>query len=523
MSTVIIDGICYYTYHLLEEVVSKLKKKGRIWDVNVTATEITFTFEQWVDDEDEYCNVNYMFERKAEDRHADGDIKWATNISYEVDDGDDAYEDSDGNLQENWCQWIDEKIVHVREQREAEVERIEAEILAELERKRQEAIDAVQKAFKEAENETGRYEFETAEDLLKQCRADVNTAEMQNELSDMQNQIKLKKEAWIQNEMNEIHQLISNKKFSEAGSRLDQIDSRRITATGRNKDFDGMYRHLNRSEAEEKERIQKLKEANRKKALEISRNFTEYWDPRPTHPQIKDGVESMIALQDAILKSTDGPFLQKEGNWRGDEKVKEAADKAWKNGTRIVLQNALNDAIEMFSRENVFTNNLLANGYKDSDEWRIATLSSFIKKIDPVLGDLFIQRVHMFSLTPKDKIMSSFIHRFLKAESEYVEEVKRENNKLNALKIVGNLMGVSEEKDFATEVEERYRGNVSAEFYVEDDSNPTGRRFVGTEDVKQMIEEGENLIIVLEECYDTDEQNELGHLNDEDTEQHHGA
>ena len=89
--------------------------------------------------------------------------------------------------------------------------------------------------------------------------------------------------------------------------------------------------------------------------------------------------------------------------------------------------------------------------------------------------------------------------------------------------IVGNLMGMTEENDFATDVERIYRGTVTPEFYVEDESSPTGRSFVRTEDVKQMIEEGKNLIIVLEECYDTDEQDELGHLQDEDTENRHGA
>ena len=64
----------------------------------------------------------------------------------------------------------------------------------------------------------------------------------------------------------------------------------------------------------------------------------------------------MVAFQDAILKSADGLFLRsgygvRVLDWKGDEKVRESADKAWKTGTRVVLQNAINDAIDKFSRK----------------------------------------------------------------------------------------------------------------------------------------------------------------------------
>jgi len=99
----------------------------------------------------------------------------------------------------------------------------------------------------------------------------------------------------------------------------------------------------------------------------------------------------------------------------------------------------------------------------------------------------------------------------------FLDERFGSGNKENAMKIVGNIMGMSDTKDLATRFSESSSGDVGVEFYVDDSSKKSGRRFVETEEVKQLIEAGENLIIVLEECYDTDVEAKFGDLHEEDT------
>ena len=76
--------------------------------------------------------------------------------------------------------------------------------------------------------------------------------------------------------------------------------------------------------------------------------------------------------------------------------------------------------------------------------------------------------------------------------------------------MVGRALKMQEEDDFVSMVEASYIGQHAIRMFVSEEGGQ--RELLKMEEMVAHIEAGSNLVIILEECYDTDQEMNHGHI-----------
>ena len=107
-----------------------------------------------------------------------------------------------------------------------------------------------------------------------------------------------------------------------------------------------------------------------------------------------------------------------------------------------------------------------------------------------------------FELT--EEMVENFTITFVEARTIYIEEVKRAKNTELAKAMVGNLLGMQTETDFVSMVSQAYIGDHKVRFFV--DENGVRSELTDGPKIVEHIQSGSDLIIVLEDCYETEQE-----------------
>ena len=107
-------------------------------------------------------------------------------------------------------------------------------------------------------------------------------------------------------------------------------------------------------------------------------------------------------------------------------------------------------------------------------------------------------------------MIENFTIMMVEARSAYIEEVKRAKNTELAKAMVGNLLGMQSEEDFVTMVGQSYIGEHNVRFFV--DENGVRKELTDGPKVIEHIQSGNDLIIILEDCYETEQEKAHGHI-----------
>jgi len=447
------------------------------------------------------------------------DAEWLITRTRSLDDyGDEGHKGDIGygrySSLEDAIQRIDSELEAERSRLEEEKRRREAEEQRKIESTRSTITDAVRNGAKAL----GENQFERAEQLLENHSVIYNRYRDQLDFSEYDsliNQIQRQKVDWVNQNIESISNFISQKKWDEAKKLLDGLNSQRVSSAGLQSQVDALRTNLNRErkewEAAEKERLRLEKIANEKRSKEMVDQKLENWSPKTFEADLLSDKKGSDVFTEELKSSNDWSFLEQHSDWSKGQSLSSIKTK-----TNAIYHQAKSDHISKLvsklitkeiSRENVLSDEILSGGVNPMKEGEMQLLlSTGIDEHFAQVGE-YISK-NNFQLTKG--MIENFTIMMVEARSAYIEEVKRAKNTELAKAMVGNLLGMQSEEDFVSMVGQSYIGEHKVRFFV--DENGVRKELTDGPKVIEHIQSGNDLIIVLEDCYETEQEKAHGHI-----------
>jgi hypothetical protein len=329
------------------------------------------------------------------------------------------------------------------------------------------------------------------------------------------NQIQTQKVDWVNQNIKSINIFITQRKWDEAKKMLDGLNSQRISSAGFKSQVDALRTNLNRErkewEAAEKERLRLEKIANEKRSKEMVDQKLQNWSPKIFEVDLLSDKKGSDVFTEELKSSNDWSFLEQHTDWSKGQSLSSIKTK-----TNAIYRQAKSDHISKLvsklitkeiSRENVLSDEILSGDMNPMNEGEMQLLlSTGIDEHFALVGE-YISK-NNFQLTKG--MIENFTIMMVEARSAYIEEVKRAKNTELAKAMVGNLLGMQSEEDFVTMVGQSYIGEHNVRFFV--DENGVRKELTDGPKVIEHIQSGNDLIIVLEDCYETEQEKAHGHI-----------
>ena len=384
--------------------------------------------------------------------------------------------------------------------------------------KRESARSSISDAVLDAGKALVKNQFEQAEELLKahsviynQYANELNFSEYDN----MLDQILRQKKEWVNQNIASIENLVSQRKWDDAKGLLDTLKTERISSTGTQSQVHELRTKLNREkkewEAAEKERLRLEKVANEKRSKQMVEQKIENWSPKIAETDLLSKKPSYDVFAEELSSSNDWNFLEKYDDWSKGQSlssIKTKTNAIYHQSIIIHISELVSQLISKeISRENVLSDDILSGDMNPMKEKEMElVLSTGIEKHFTKVGE-YISK-NKFELT--NEMVENFTIKLVEARMNYIEEVKRAKNTELAKAMVGKLLGMQTEEDFVSMVSKSYIGDHSVRIYTDEHS---GRReLTDPKEIAEHIQLGSDLIIVLEDCYETDQENADGHI-----------
>jgi hypothetical protein len=438
------------------------------------------------------------------------------NEDWDEDDDDD--EDM-GDMSYSRYSSLESRIERITERIERERERMEEEQHRREEEERAMKVTAksqIEKAINEASSALNSEEFERAESILSKQSSAYNRYKTELELSDYDQlfkTIKSKKADWMEFTIKSIRDLIGQRKWEEAKDCLDKLRTDRVSSTGRGNDTQSIREQLNREKIEweeaERERLRLEKIANEKKASELVIQHLHDWSPTVDDSRLLTDETGFEAFLRSLNSSEVGAFCNEHDAWMNNvEAMKQKADSLFTNAKHERINSMMSKLVHgEVSRENMLTSEILAGESNPLEPTQMQTVLTEGMKIHfPEVYTIMEKN----RLTVPQNLVSDFTILFVKARTAYIEEqIKMKNTQL-AKAMVGRALKMQDEYDFVSMVEASYIGEHAIRMFVS--KNGAREELLTMEEMVAHIEAGSNLVIVLEECYDTDQEMNHGHI-----------
>ena len=286
-------------------------------------------------------------------------------------------------------------------------------------------------------------------------------------------------------------------------------ESLQPTEVKRSNPFAQLNREKKEWEEAERERLRLERIANEKKAEEIASEYLRNWSPAVEESDLLSDKNGFDAYLESLGASNDGAFCNEYNAWV-DKSV------AMKDHAESILVTAKHDKIDSMiaslvhdevSRENILANEILAGesnplNSNEMEKVLIEGMKEHFGKLHAIVGKN--------DYTVSQNIVAEFTILFVQAQKEYIEEqIKMKNTEL-AKAMVGRALKMQEEDDFVSMVEASYIGQHAIRMFVSEEGGQ--RELLKMEEMVAHIEAGSNLVIILEECYDTDQEMNHGHI-----------
>ncbi|MFL2949050.1 MAG: hypothetical protein ACJZ40_01525 [Candidatus Poseidoniaceae archaeon] len=451
------------------------------------------------------------------DYHNEGSGTWVVERSRE---NDDEYGDM-GEMSSRRYQWLTRPIERIRNEIEQEKRRAEEEKRRreeEEQRKMESARSTITDAVRNGAKALGDNQFERAEQLLENHSVIYNRYRGQLDFSEYDrliNQIQRQKVDWVNQNIESISNFISQKKWDEAKKLLDGLNSQRVSSAGLQSQVDTLRATLNRErkewEAAEKERLRLEKIANEKRSKEMVEQRVKTWAPKVTEADLLSDIKGYEAFTQELKSTNDWNFLEEHNEWSKEpfvSAVEANANELLHQAKLAHLSTLVSELIaNKINRENVLSDEILSGDMNPMNEGEMQILLS--KGIDEHFTHVgeYISK-NNFQLAKG--MIENFTIMMVEARSAYIEEVKRAKNTELAKAMVGNLLGMQSEEDFVSMVGQSYIGEHKVRFFV--DENGVRKELTDGPKVIEHIQSGNDLIIVLEDCYETEQEKAHGHI-----------
>ena len=485
------------------------------WTAYVYASENVF-HQAWQEFQDSLDEYGAWWEYEYE-----GDGQWYIKRIRENEnwDDDDEEEEYMGDIGYSRYRPLEVKIERITERIERERQRLEEEQRRREEEERAKKAAAksqIELAIKDANSVLASDQYEEAESILAKHASAYNQYKTELDLSEFERiarKIKTKKSEWMDSTIKSINVLIQQRKWDDAKNRLDNLRTERVTSTNRSQEIQSIRAQLNREKKEweeaERERLRLERIANEKKAEEIASEYLRNWSPAVEESDLLSDKNGFDAYLESLGASNDGAFCNEYNAWV-DKSV------AMKDHAESILVTAKHDKIDSMiaslvhdevSRENILANEILAGesnplNSNEMEKVLIEGMKEHFGKLHAIVGKN--------DYTVSQNIVAEFTILFVQAQKEYIEEqIKMKNTEL-AKAMVGRALKMQEEDDFVSMVEASYIGQHAIRMFVSEEGGQ--RELLKMEEMVAHIEAGSNLVIILEECYDTDQEMNHGHI-----------
>ena len=433
---------------------------------------------------------------------------------------DDEYGDM-GDMSSRRYAWLSKGIERIRNEIEQEKHRVEEEQRRreEEERARMEsARAAIISAVSNAKSSIYSNEFERAEEILGSQSSNYNRYKSDLDLSNytkLTSQINNLKRDWVNQILLDIEQLTSQKEWDSAKDKLDSIMPERISSTNSGNQVKILRTKLNRErkdwEEAEKERLRLEKIANELRSKKIIEQKINNWAPKINEGSLLSDLNGYDVFKKELEESTDWSFLEEHNDWAAGEVVKtlrQRAESVYHNSKLNLVDKQVTDLIEKsISRDNILDNDTLSGEYNPLEKSEMSNvLSEGIYTHFPSIGEYI--KGNSFDLT--DSMIEDFTIMYVEARNSYIDEVKRAKNTELAKAMVGKLLNLQDTDDFVSMVSKSYIGEHQVRIYIT--KSGVQKELVEMEAILSHIEQGSDLVIVLEECYNTDQEKADGHI-----------
>ena len=485
---------------------------SQYWTAWVYATSDVF-HRAW----DEF--MAHLYDDASWDYDQQGDAEWLITRTRSLSEyGDEGHK---GDIGYGRYSGLEDAIQRINSELEAERSRLEDEKRrreAEEQRKMESARSTITDAVQNGAKALGDNQFERAEQLLENHSVIYNRYRGQLDFSEYDrliNQIQSQKVDWVNQNIESISNLITQKKWDEAKELLDGLNSQRVNSAGLQSQVDALRATLNRErkewEAAEKERLRLEKIENEKRSKEMVGQKLENWSPKIFEVDLLSDKKGSDVFTEELKSSNDWSFLEEHRDWSKGQSLSSIKTK-----TNAIYLQAKSDHIstlvsklitEEISRANVLSNDILSGEMNPMNEKEMdQVLSLGIEKHFSKVWEYVSRNKFQFT----KEMVETFTIMMVEAKSAYIEEVKRAKNTELAKAMVGNLLGMQSEKDFVSMVGQSYIGEHKVRFFV--DENGVRKELTDGPKVIEHIQSGNDLIIVLEDCYETEQEKAHGHI-----------
>ncbi len=463
--------------------------------------------------------TSYLHDDAYWDYCHEGDTQWLLTRTRDMDSS--SNEGHQGEIGHNRYSSLERSIERIEEEIEEERRRLEEEQRRreEEERARKMAANAnINRAIEQARKALETSDFEHAESILaaqatlyNQYKNDLSLADYHRLEGTIQNE----KQAWVDDKIEKIQNHISGHEWDQAKTRIDGLKPERVSATGSTAKVQTLRDRLNKEkqewEAAERERLRLEKIANEKRAHEMVLEHLENWSPFIDEGALlvnKTGFEVFLV---SLKSNDDWLFCNEHDSWMDNkqtEVLKRKADTLYSDAKEGEIGKILSELVAtQISRENILSDEFLAGNYnpmvrKEMEEVLINGIAKDFTNVKNIL------EANQFNL-PRS-IIEDFTILYVDARSAYIEEQIKEKNQEFAKAMIGKALKLQESDDFVSMVADSYIGQHKIRMYVTE--NGVEREVEQMQEMIHHIEAGSNMVIILEECYDTDVELDKGHI-----------
>lgn len=422
--------------------------------------------------------------------------------------------------------WRYQSLVEEIEYIEREIE--EEKIRLEEERRQREIEEQARKdaahrsvidAISRANSMINDNQFESAEQILRS--ESHNFISYQSELDFSQytiteTKIKSEKGRWIANTIDQIKDLIRKKEWDRAKKLLDSVPSERASSTNSTKQFSDLRQTLNRQKKEweeaERERIRLENLANQKKAKELITANLNNWNPIIAEADLLQDIKGYDVFISHQKSGTDWEFLDKYSDWSknsSNEELIETSTSIYRDARSNLLVELLTDlVVNQVSRNNILTDEILAGNADPLNQKEMSeALNNGIKE--------YFEDIHRYisanDYTIDENVIQEFTIKFVNSRNKYIDEVRKAKNTELAKAMIGKFLKLQTNDDFVTMVSKSYIGEHSFRVFIDDDEGKR-RELTDTNEIATHIQEGGNLVIILEDCYNAEQEQQQGHI-----------
>lgn len=376
------------------------------------------------------------------------------------------------------------------------------------EEEKRRAIAATNQALSTASQHLDNEKFEQARTVLNNVRSTSTKASMSIEVNSMLDQINRQLRNWMTARLAEIQTHIQSKNWDEAKSELDQLSSTRVQMSNCTGKVEALYKKL----ASAKEAWRKAEEARKRKVvIALATSAFEDWKPNESLSNFLKGSPQQ-QFQEFVINNIDDPLINEVQAWKNESSIQQKVQLRWEETAATYIETRLSQLIETMDRENVLTDERLAEGHPSKDnEWMKNQLITYAEELETGMKDA----VSLFGVPIKDDLLGILQFKHAEAEKEWLIEKQKEANRDHALRAIGAWLEVEGyEEDLFTRVSETYRGTLNPMIYHKQ-ADGSEVRIRKKSEILALIQSGENLKIAIEECYNVAEQNQFGHLKND--------